>query len=170
MIDELYQEYNTDPDLQQRDVIYNLHHRQLLIVKQRAYLLYIAAGKVWTEEMEEYCRWAFDYQRACLLTVFERDILAYEAAQRPLKMTYTASGPKRSELLDLGYTFKVEDLINLRLEKGVSRDAVRSLSMDQIKQWRRRKFIEDILAPDGTKLHRKTSQWLSKHPEDTRRA
>jgi hypothetical protein len=85
-------------------------------------------------------------------------------------MTYTVVGPKRSELLDLGYTFKVEDLINLRLEKGVSRDAVRSLSMDQIKQWRRRKFIEDVVAPDGTKHLRKTDLWLEKHPEDTRRA
>ena len=34
MINELYQEYNLDADLQQRDVIYNLYHRQLLIVKR----------------------------------------------------------------------------------------------------------------------------------------
>ncbi len=169
MIDELYQEYNTDADLQQRDVIYNLHHRQLLIVKQRAYLLYIAAGGVWTDEMEMYCRWSFYYQRSALLTVFERDILAYEAAQRPLKMTYTVVGPKRSELLDLKATFCLQDLIALRCAKGVSPEAVKSLSQDQIKQWRRRKFIEDVIAPDGTKLLRKTDLWLEKHPEDTNR-
>lgn len=169
MIDELYQEYNTDADLQQRDVIYNLHHRQLLIVKQRAYLLYIAAGGVWTNEMQEYCRWSFYYQRSALLTVFARDILAYEAAQCPLKITYTASGPKRSELLDMKATFSLDDLITLRRQKGVSNDAVRSLSMDQIRQWRRRKFIEDVNAPDGTPLLRKTELWLEHHPEDTNR-
>lgn len=169
MVADLYQEYNTDPDLQQRDVIYNLHHRQLLIVKQRAYLLYIAAGGVWTEEMEQYCRWSFYYQRSALLTVFERDILAYEAAQRPLKMTYTVVGSKRSELLDMKATFSLDDLITLRRQKGVSPDAVKSLSQDQIKQWRRRKFIKDVLAPDGTKLLRKTDLWLEKHPEDTNR-
>lgn len=169
MIDELYQEYNLDADLQQRDVIYNLHHRQLLIVKQRAYLLYIAAGGVWTDEMEQYCRWSFYYQRSALLTVFERDILAYEAAQRPLKITYTASGPKRSELLDLKATFSLDDLITLRRQKGVSPVVVRSLSMDQIRQWRRRKFIEDVNAPDGTPLLRKSELWLELHPEDTNR-
>lgn len=169
MVADLYQEYNTDPDLQQRDVIYNLHHRQLLIVKQRAYLLYIAAGGVWTDEMEQYCRWSFYYQRSALLTVFARDILAYEAAQCPLKITYTASGPKRSELLDMKATFSLDDLITLRRQKGVSPDVVRSLSMDQIRQWRRRKFIEDVNAPDGTPLLRKSELWLELHPEDTNR-
>lgn len=119
--------------------------------------------------MEQYCRWSFYYQRSALLTVFERDILAYEAAQRPLKMTYTVVGPKRSELLDLKATFCLQDLIALRCAKGVSPEAVKSLSQDQIKQWRRRKFIEDIVTPDGTKLLRKTDLWLEKHPEDTNR-
>ena len=66
-------------------------------------------------------------------------------------------------------TFSLDDLIALRCAKGVSPEAVKSLSQDQIKQWRRRKFIEDVIAPDGTKLLRKTDLWLEKHPEDTNR-
>ena len=164
VIEDLRQWYNRTPEIADRPVLYAICHRQILIAKQRAYLLYIAHGYQWTDAMENFTRWSFHYQLHCLYTLFMADILTYENTQRtPLAAGFAPVGGKRSELLDLPRQFTVDDLIALRKSRGATHN-LESLGKEQLRTWRRRGFIA---LDEKQSACVKTPLWYVKHPDDT---
>lgn len=162
VIEDLRQWYNTTPEIANRPVLYAICHRQILIAKQRAYLLYIAEGNHWTDEMETFVRWSFHYQLESLYRLFTADILTYENTQsKPLGQSLAPVGGKRCELLDLPHRLGKEDLIALRQSRGAKHN-LDALAKEQLRTWRRRGFI----APEEDGRYAKTELWYVKHPED----
>jgi hypothetical protein len=95
----------------QRPEYFKLCHRQLLITKQKATILYICNDYQWDSAWEPWLHHAFDYGMQCKLTVFAAEIASWEKRQLMATTPHTVSYGPKSELTELPDTFTLDDLI-----------------------------------------------------------
>ena len=95
----------------QRPEYFKLCHRQLLITKQKATILYICNDYQWDSAWEPWLHHAFDYGMQCKLTVFAAEIASWEKRQLMATTPHTVSYGPKSELTELPQTFTLDDLI-----------------------------------------------------------
>ena len=94
---------------------YKLCHRQLLITKQKATILYICNDYQWDPTWEPWLHHAFYYGMECKISVFKAEIESWIKRQyASLTATViTRSGPK-SELDNLPQTFTLDDIVTMK--------------------------------------------------------
>ena len=94
---------------------YKLCHRQLLITKQKATLLYICNDYQWDPTWEPWLHHTFYYGMGCKISVFKSEIESWIKRQyASLTATViTRSGPK-SELDNLPQTFTLDDIVAMK--------------------------------------------------------
>ena len=94
---------------------YKLCHRQLLITKQKATILYICNDYQWDPTWEPWLHHAFYYGMECKINVFKAEIESWIKRQyASLTATViTRSGPK-SELDNLPQTFTLDDIVAMK--------------------------------------------------------
>lgn len=114
--------------------------RAVLIAYRKACLLWLANGQRWEPEIEDFVRWSLQYDLACKMRFFGREVelaLALEAAETPV----SSSGHKRSDMLArLPQEFTFDDLVRARQDEGQSAEG----TMDQLKQWKKRGNVEVV--------------------------
>lgn len=129
---------------------YKLSHRQLLITKQKATILYICNDYNWNPAWEPWLFHAFYYGMECKLNIFAADIAAWERKQR-LATTHniTARRPKGelSQLGDANGLFALSDLVNLKRSQNpnATDEELTRKAKTLIRTWILRKHI----APTG---------------------
>ena len=102
---------------------YTLCHRQLLITKQKATILYICNNYQWDTTWEPWLHHAFNYGMQCKLTVFANEIASWEKRQLMAAMPHPVSYGPKSELAELPSTFTLDDIIrNKRLATPTATD------------------------------------------------
>ena len=94
---------------------YKLCHRQLLITKQKATILYICNDYHWDPTWEPWLHHTFYYGMECKINVFKAEIESWIKRQyAALTATViTRSGPK-SELDNLPQTFTLDDIVAMK--------------------------------------------------------
>ena len=94
---------------------YKLCHRQLLITKQKATLLYICNDYQWDPTWEPWLHHAFYYGMECKISVFKAEIESWIKRQYAsfTASVITRSGPK-SELDNLPQTFTLDDIVAMK--------------------------------------------------------
>lgn len=94
---------------------YKLCHRQLLITKQKATILYICNDYQWDPTWEPWLHHTFYYGMECKISVFKSEIESWIKRQyASLTATViTRSGPK-SELDNLPQTFTLDDIVAMK--------------------------------------------------------
>jgi len=94
---------------------YKLCHRQLLITKQKATILYICNDYQWDPTWEPWLHHTFYYGMECKISVFKAEIESWIKRQyASLTATViTRSGPK-SELDNLPQTFTLDDIVAMK--------------------------------------------------------
>ena len=118
VIEEIRHAYN-DPEsplsYHQNAEYYKLCHRQLLITKQKATLLYICNDYQWDPTWEPWLHHTFYYGMECKISVFKSEIESWIKRQyASLTATViTRSGPK-SELDNLPQTFTLDDIVAMK--------------------------------------------------------
>ena len=90
---------------------YTLCHRQLLITKQKATILYICNNYQWDTTWEPWLHHAFNYGMQCKLTVFASEIASWEKRRLMAAMPHPVSYGPKSELAELPSTFTLDDII-----------------------------------------------------------
>ena len=129
---------------------YKLSHRQLLITKQKATILYICNDYQWDPAWEPWLFHAFYYGMRCKLNIFAADIAAWERKQR-MATTHniTARRPKGelSQLGDANGLFTLADLVNLKRSQNpnATDEELTRKAKTLIRTWILRKHI----APTG---------------------
>ncbi|MBR5841802.1 MAG: DUF3987 domain-containing protein [Bacteroidaceae bacterium] len=81
---------------------YKLCHRQLLITKQKATMLYICNDYQWDASWEPWLHHAFNYGMECKLTVFASEIASWEKRQCMATTPRISTRGPKSELSQLG--------------------------------------------------------------------
>ncbi len=118
VVEEIRLAYN-DPrsplSYHQNAEYYKLCHRQLLITKQKATILYICNDYRWDPTWEPWLHHAFYYGMECKISVFKAEIESWIKRQyASLTATViTRSGPK-SELDNLPQTFTLDDIVTMK--------------------------------------------------------
>ena len=147
--------------LSQSRVYENLSFRANVIAYLKAMVLYVAHGRVWTPEMEDFIRWSLRYDLWCKMQFFGKDIEDEEEGRtrRPNR------GPQN--LLDqLPEIFTREEAGLLRQRLGVRGGSLRQM----LSNWKSRGYIdcygEEMLKQDiQRQRYIKTEEYLRKHPQ-----
>ena len=147
--------------LSQSRVYENLSFRANVIAYLKAMVLYVAHGRVWTPEMEDFIRWSLRYDLWCKMQFFGKDIEDEEEGRtrRPNR------GPQN--LLDqLPEVFTREEAGLLRQRLGVRGGSLRQM----LSNWKSRGYIdcygEEMLKQDiQRQRYIKTEEYLRKHPQ-----
>ena len=123
---------------------YKLCHRQLLITKQKATILYICNDYQWDTTWEPWLHHAFYYGMECKAGVFKAEIESWIKRQHAaLTATpVTRSGP-RSELADLPQTFTLDDIVTLKRNASPTDtdEALITKAKTLIRTWKMRRHI-----------------------------
>ena len=144
--------------LSQSRVYENLSFRANVIAYLKACVLYVAHGRVWSREIEDFVRWSLQYDLWCKMEFFGEEIERQDSAEigQPRK------GPQN--LLDL-----LPDVFT-RNEAGQMRQrmGIRSGSLKQmLSNWKHRGYIEpygDAMAQDlGRQQFIKTEAYLRRN-------
>ena len=118
VVEEIRHAYN-DPEsplsYHQNAEYYKLCHRQLLITKQKATILYICNDYQWDPTWEPWLHHAFYYGMECKISVFKAEIESWIKRQYAsfTASVITRSGPK-SELDNLPQTFTLDDIVAMK--------------------------------------------------------
>ena len=124
---------------------YKLCHRQLLITKQKATILYICNDYRWDPTWEPWLHHAFHYGMQCKLEVFATEIASWEKRQQAHTLHILTTQPK-SELTQLPATFTTTDLVALK--RAAAPEAEDSViikrTREQLRQWAKRGHITPI--------------------------
>ena len=124
-------------------------YRVAVTACRKGYMLYVMNGKKWSREIEDFCRWTFDYIMWCKMRYFGRTI----SEDFELERKIVSSGPVN--MLDLlPESFSRDQLRSLRIQQGKDPDP-----QGQLKQWTHRKFIAK---DESTGLYHKTEMYLSR--------
>ena len=147
--------------LSQSRVYENLSFRANVIAYLKAMVLYVAHGRVWTPEMEDFIRWSLRYDLWCKMRFFGEAIEAQEEGGTKLP----AKGPQN--LLDLlPEVFTREEAGQMRQRIGIRSGSLRQM----LGNWTHRGYIE-LYGEELPKqdVHRqryiKTGEYLRKHPQ-----
>ncbi|MBR4313202.1 MAG: DUF3987 domain-containing protein [Bacteroidaceae bacterium] len=90
---------------------FKLCHRQLLITKQKATILYICNNYQWDTAWEPWLHHAFHYGMQCKLSVFAAEIASWEKRQVMAATPHTTSYGPKGELSELPHTFTLDNLV-----------------------------------------------------------
>ncbi len=112
-----------------------LRKRAVLIAYRKACLLYLANGQKWEPETEDFIRWSLQYDLACKMMFFGKEMENVMRAET----SFAPVAKSRSNLLaKLPDEFTYEDLVRVRMEEGHPEKGAKDL----LKQWVHRKYIE----------------------------
>lgn len=116
----------------------NLMHRALIIAQSKAVILYIAHGRKWTKEIEDYVRWSLRMDMLCKLHFFGESFEEQFAAEKAA----VSAGP-RDLISQLPDEFTEEQYLELRKRQGCKGNGKATL-----RKWKNRQYIyfDDISA------------------------
>ena len=128
-----------------------LGRRGAVIAFRKACVLYIMNGQKWSPEIENFCRWSFDYDMWCKMNLFS------EALSEDMEVEKKVVHGGMANMLDLlPEEFSREECRSVRIQQGKKNPNPK----DQLAQWTKRGFIS---YDDATKKYRKTEKYLSSH-------
>ena len=128
-----------------------LARRGAVIAFRKACMLYIMNGKKWSREIEDFCRWSFDYDMWVKMSLFS------EALSEDMEVEKrVARGGMANNLDLLSDEFTREECRSMRIRQGKKNPNPK----DQLAQWTKRGFIT---YDEVTKKYRKTEKYLSSH-------
>ena len=128
-----------------------LARRGAVIAFRKACMLYIMNGKKWSREIEDFCRWSFDYDMWVKMSLFS------EALSEDMEVEKrVARGGMANNLDLLSEEFTREECRSMRIRQGKKNPNPK----DQLAQWTKRGFI---VYDEVTKKYRKTEKYLSSH-------
>ena len=149
VIEEIRLAYN-DPEsplsFHQNAEYYKLCHRQLLITKQKATILYICNDYQWDPTWEPWLHHAFYYGMECKINVFGAEIDSW------IKRQYAALSPRiirhgpKSELEALPQTFTLSELVDYKRSVGttpITEEQLIAKAKTQLRAWKTRGHIKD---------------------------
>ena len=122
---------------------FKLCHRQLLITKQKATILYICNDYQWDPTWEPWLTEAFYYGMQCKISIFAAEIASWTKRQCTCVTHIAVHGPK-SELADLPHTFTLDDLVAYKRSKAttpVTDEQLTEKAKSQIRTWMHRARI-----------------------------
>ena len=125
---------------QQNPEYFKLCHRQLLITKQKATILYICNDYQWDPTWEPWLTEAFYYGMQCKISIFAAEIASWAKRQCTCVTHIAVHGPK-SELADLPHTFTLDDLVSYKRSKAttpVTDEQLTEKAKSQIRTWMHR--------------------------------
>ena len=149
VVEEIRLAYN-DPEsplsYHQNAEYYKLCHRQLLITKQKATILYICNDYQWDPTWEPWLHHAFYYGMECKINVFGAEIDSWIKRQcAALSPRIIRHGPK-SELEALPQTFTLSELVDYKRSVATTPIAEEQLiakAKTQLRAWKTRGHIKD---------------------------
>ena len=103
----------------------------------RAITLYIAEGRQWTKEIEDYVRWSLDYDIFLKLYYFG-EMMRQQLAENAGMKRY-----KETNLLN-----RLPEVFNLESVQALLPDNPRKSILDLLRQWKKREYIS--YNEDGT--------------------
>ena len=128
-----------------------LARRGAVIAFRKACVLYIMNGQKWSSEIENFCRWSFDYDMWCKMNLFS------EALGEDMEVEKKVAHGGIANMLDLlPDEFSREECRSIRIQQGKKNPSPK----DQLAQWTKRGFIS---YDETTKKYRKTEKYLSSH-------
>ena len=127
-----------------------LSYRAAVIAFRKACILYVMNGMKWSEEIETFCTWSFDYDLWCKMRFFG-SMMSKDLKSETLCVSYVMPN-----MLDrLPDIFSREELADLRQAQGKERNP-----RNQLAQWVNRGFIT---RDELTGMYHKTKKYLSRH-------
>ena len=148
-IEEIRQSYhdaNSPLSHHQNAEYFTLSHRQLLITKQKATILYICNNYQWDTAWEPWLHHAFYYGMQCKIEVFNAEIDSW------LKRQCAASAPRiikhgpKSELDSLPQTFTLADLVDYKRSVALTPmtdEQITEKAKSQLRKWKTRGHIQE---------------------------
>ena len=124
---------------QQNPEYFKLCHRQLLLTKQKATILYICNDYVWDPAWEEWLIEAFRYGMQCKISVFAGEIASW-AKRQCTCVTHVSVNPQKSDLTELPPTFTTDDLLALKRRQAPDADekVIAKRTRETLRNWLRR--------------------------------
>lgn len=122
--------------------------RAAVIVFRKACILYVMNGYKWSKEIEDFCRWSFDYDMWVKMSLFSETL-----GEDLDKEKQVIRGGLPNMLDQLQDTFTRDDVYHLRVIMGKKNPNPK----DQIAQWKKRGFI---VWDDSIQKYRKTQKYL----------
>ena len=149
VIEEIRRAYN-DPEsplsYHQNAEYYKLCHRQLLITKQKATILYICNDYLWDTTWEPWLHHAFYYGMECKINVFGAEIDSWIKRQcAALSPRIIRHGPK-SELESLPQTFTLSELVDYKRSVAttpLTEEQLIAKARTQLRAWKTRGHIKE---------------------------
>ena len=128
-----------------------LARRAAVIAFRKACILYVMNGMKWSREIEDFCRWAFDYDMWVKMSLFS------EALNEDRELEHKVCRGGIANMLDLmPDEFSREECRSMRIQQGKRNPNPK----DQLAQWTKRGFI---VYREDTKKYQKTQKYLSSH-------
>jgi hypothetical protein len=128
-----------------------LARRAAVIAFRKACILFIMNGKKWSRDIEDFCRWSFDYDMWVKMSLYS------ESLSEDMEMEKRMAHGGMSNNLDLlPDEFTREECRSMRIQQGKKNPNPK----DQLGKWTQRGFI--IYDEVGKKYH-KTLKYLSGH-------
>ena len=139
LIETLRQEYNspTSPlSYESNPEYYKLCHRQLLITKQKAIVLYICNAYQWDHTWDEWLRHALYYGMQSKISVFYNEIASWQQRQHTCVMHVSVAPPK-SDLEQLPATFTTQQLRELKRTQAPEAEdkTINKRTRELLRQW-----------------------------------
>lgn len=133
-------------DEAQDRVYWNLATTACVIAWRKAIVLYIANGKKWEDEINDFIMWSLDYDLWCKIHFFG---YAIEKAEKCNGSTLGRKGPK-SIIEELPEQFTFDDVMNIMLQKDKKYSPEKCRNM--IKVWKSRHKIDETSQNNFVKL------------------
>ena len=125
--------------------------RAAVIAFRKACILYVMNGMKWSRDIEDFCRYSFDYDMWVKMSLFS------EALDEDMEIERKVSRGGMANMLDLlADEFTREECRSMRIQQGKRNPNPK----DQLAQWTKRGFI---VWQEDTKKYRKTDKYLSSH-------
>ena len=136
---------------QQNAEYFKLCHRQLLLTKQKATILYICNDYVWDPAWEEWLIEAFHYGMQCKISVFANEIASW-AKRQCTCVTHISVSPPKSDLSELPPTFTTDDLLALKRRQAPDADekVIVKRTRETLRNWVNRGRITPSATGDNT--------------------
>lgn len=127
-----------------------LSNRSIVIAFRKACVLYILNGQKWSKEIDEFCRWTYDYDMWCKMRFF------FEAIKTDIDVEEKSMKRGRPNLVKLmPNEFTREDARSMRIRMGLPNPDPK----DMLGKWVQRHFVA---FDEDTKTYHKTPEFLAK--------
>ena len=150
-IDELIEEIRlsySDPSsplsFQSNCEYFKLSHRALLIVKQKAIILYITNNYIWREDWRDWLTKNFYRMMQSKISIFSTEIQSWAKRQKSCISHQKINGPQ-SELVDMPSPFTLDDLVAYKRAHApatTSDQDIATKAKDLIRVWSKRGKIQ----------------------------